>query len=86
MFVLCLWQSFCSHTTCGICRITQISYSDNLLYDGYRVYPTFCGLQALIHYILCFLYKKIQYLVGKLLKNMWIKFTNAVIAGGIIKY
>jgi hypothetical protein len=51
-----------------------------------RVYPTFCVLQALLHYILCFFLKKLQYMVGKLLKNMWIKFTNAVIAGYMNKY
>ena len=50
-----------------------------------RVYPTFCVLQALLHYIFCFMKKKIQHLVGKLLKNMWIKCTNAVAIRGINK-
>ena len=51
-----------------------------------RFYPTFCVLQALLHYILCFMKKKIQHLVGKLLKNMWIKPTDALIIGGMNKY
>jgi len=46
------------------------------------VYPTFCVLQALLHYILCFSDKLYQYVVGKLLKNMWIKYSNPVFTGG----
>ena len=52
---------------------------------GYRVYPTFCVLQALLHYMLCFYANIFQYLVGKLLKNMWIKCTKALIVGGVNK-
>ena len=61
-------------------------YEKFIFYSIDRVYPTFCVLQALLHYMLCFLRKKIQYLVGKLLKNMWIKSTNALLTGGMNKY
>jgi hypothetical protein len=36
------------------------------------VYPTWCVLQALIYYILCFFSKKRLFPVCKSLKNLWI--------------
>lgn len=53
---------------------------------GNRVYPTFCVLQALIYYMLCFLQKYHQSSVGKLLKNMWIKCTDLDVAGVLNKH
>jgi hypothetical protein len=41
-----------------------------------RVYPTWCVLQALIYYILCFFALATLLTVCKLLKNMWIKGSN----------
>jgi hypothetical protein len=78
-------QRICSHFISGSSCIELLNYSMCYVSIGNRVYPTFCVLQALIYYMLCFLQKYHQSTVGKLLKNMWIKCTNAVAIRGINK-